>query len=189
MKKILYIYNFVFQRFTSLVNFPDDTWKKIDEENSHKKLFNLFFYPLFLLAILLIFTGKIAVFKPINLLNITFETLFTATAFACAFFACKIVCRETAKSFYQTQLSDIQLNKIVVYAFSVVLTVKAIASVLHFPFLYVFLLYVGFIFWKVCDTIFKLQDNGKGREKFIIINSLSVICMPLIMEYLLYLFV
>jgi len=187
--KILCTYLSVFQRLIAMVNSPDETWQKIDEENSRKNLFNLFAFPLLLFAIVLFFVSKISVFQDFSIITAALETIFIAISFVCAFFICKKVCQITTEHIYKIKLSDIQLDKSVIYALSVVLVVKVIAELLDFPFLYLFWLYSAFIFWKVCDTILKLQDESKNREFFLTINTLSVICMPLFIEYILKLFI
>jgi len=183
--KILRTYISVFQRLIGLVNSPDETWQKIDEENSRKQIFGLFFYPLLLLAAGLFFVSKIAVFQDVNITKATLETIFMAISFLCAYFICKKICQATTKQIYKIELSDIQLDKIVIYALSVILVVKVLAELLDFQFMNFFWLYSAFIFWKICDVILKLQDDGKNRELFLIINTLSVICVPFIIEYIL----
>ena len=183
--KILHIYLSVFQRIIALINSPEETWQKIDEENSRKELFNLFAFPLFLLAVVMFFFSKISLFLNFNIINATFETIFMSVSFVCAFFICKEIFRATKKKICKVELSEIQLDKSVIYALSAILVVKTVAEFLNFPFLNIFWLYSAFIFWKVCDVILKQQDNDEGREFFLVINTLSVICVPLIIEYLL----
>lgn len=189
MKRILNIYLSVFQRLIALINYPDETWHKIDMENSRKELFRHFFYPLLLLGAVLFFITKIAVFHDFSIITAIFETIFMIVSFLCAFVICKKIYQTTTKHIYKIELSDIQLDKIIVYALSVILAVKIIAKILDFQFINFFWLYSIFVFWKVCDVILKLQDDGKRRELFLVINTLSVICIPLIIEYILILFI
>ena len=185
MKKIFYIYLSVFQRVIALVTAPNETWQKIDEENSRKKLLNFFFFPLIFLVAVLFFISKIRLFEEFSIFAATLETVFMVFSFLCAFVICKKIFQATTKHIYKIELSDIQLDKVIIYSLSVILTVKILAEILDFTFFYLLWLYSAFIFWKVGDIILKLQDEGKGREIFLLINSLSVICVPFIIEYIL----
>jgi len=183
--KILRTYLFVFQRLAALVNSPEETWQKIYEENSRKELLNRFALPLLLLAAVLFFVSKITVFQKVNLIKTLLETCFMAVSFLCAFVICKKICQVTIEKIYKIEPPDIQLDKSITYALSVVLTIKIFAELLKFSFLNLFWLYSAFVFWNVFNIIFKLQVDGKNREIFLITNTLSVICVPFIIEYIL----
>jgi len=188
MKDKIFVYKSMFGRLYSLISSPDKTWQQIDEEDSQGKLFSTFFVPLLLLAAALLFIGKIIGIQHINIITAALQTGCMIAAFWAAFVICKEICKYATNNIFQAEVSDIQLDKIINYVLSIILTVKVVAEFLDFQFFKIFWLYSVFMFWKVGEAILK-QDDDKKRTVFLLANTLSVICIPLIIEHILKLFV
>lgn len=97
-----------------------------------------------------------------------------------SYYVCTIICKKE-RAIRNQIIDDETCNKFILYPFTIVIGVTMAHSLLtSWFFLYLLLLFVVYEVWIASTTFFRIND--KTRDSFFLVNSLSIIIVPIILE-------
>lgn len=157
------------------------TWESIISDTEEKKPFRKYFMPLLLVCV-----AVVLIFKTIYANNKHVQTGFVYAvvmliAYVGAFYLTRYLSGRYILKNHPDKKSDILLEKLIAYSFSVVFAIKLITSIIpSLFFLQILNVYTIYIVWEGCRVMFDIDEDERG--KIMLIVGLTIMFAPAVIS-------